>query len=103
MTSAPSPTAQLISDYADLGVSCGYVGGIHTWGDDRSFRVFTKVKQPDGSFGFVSVHVFDVPYGHKGVWDKPVAFDTPSIREQLDFFRAGILAGTFSLHTSYGA
>jgi hypothetical protein len=90
---------KLIADYADLGVSCGYIGNI--WQgpvqDDRSFRVFTKLQpcvirgdQRRESFG---VHVFDVPRTHKGVWMDKVAFDTPAVRAQLDALRARVASG----------
>lgn len=31
------------SQYPQLGLSFGYIGGVHTWGDDRSWRVFAKL------------------------------------------------------------
>lgn len=91
----------LIADYADLGVSCGYIGGVH-WGpsrDDRSFRVFTEVYVPRkgamyvGQFERVALRVFDVPHDHKGVWLEEVDFDTPAIRGGLDTLREEVAAG----------
>lgn len=91
----------LIADYADLGVGCGYIGGVH-WGpirDDRSFRVFTKVYVPRkgkanlGQCERVCLRVFDVPRDHKGVWLAGVEFDTPAIRGGLDTLREEVAAG----------
>lgn len=98
-TSPEHPDAALIRDYADLGVSTGYIGGVHQGPirDDRSFRVFTQVKpsspkpyQPTGS---VSIPVFDVPRSHPGVWMDKVAFDTPAVRAKLDDLRAKVASG----------
>ncbi len=101
MTTAASPEAQLKSDYADLGVSTGYIGNIY-YGpvqDDRSFRVFTQVltKRHGGREERDTIQVFDVPYNHKGIWADKVEFDTPAIRTQLDALRAQVAAGTARL------
>jgi hypothetical protein len=99
---------QLIADYADLGVSCGYIGNIYHGParDGRSFRVFTKVEtmqyagicQYKGTvrheFQRTTIHVFDVPHNHKGFWMDAVEFDTPAIRAKLDALRAQVAAGT---------
>ena len=88
------PNADLIRDYADLGVSCGYIGGVHIWGDDRSFMVFTHLRWAHGSQrNRANIVVFDVPYGHKGTWKSKVEFDTPEVRAKLDRFRALVAEG----------
>ena len=101
-----SNEAQLKADYADLGVSCGYIGNIYCGPvrDDRSFRVFTQVEVRrvvrlgdivvTDRFERVTVPVFDVPAGHQGVWEDKVAFDTPEVRARLDELRAQVAAGT---------
>jgi hypothetical protein len=99
MTATPyiDPEAQLKADYADLGVSCGYIGNIY-YGpirDDRSFRVFTQllpavIGERRENY---SVWVFDVPNGHKGVWADKVVFDTPAVRAKLDALRARVASG----------
>jgi hypothetical protein len=99
--------AQLKADYADLGVSCGYIGNI--WHgpttDDRSFRVFTQVQVKKMAFCSYKgtftretweramIHIFDVPRTHKGVWQEKVQFDTPEVRAKLDALRALVAAG----------
>lgn len=92
------------AEYADLGISCGYIGGVHMWGDDRSFRVFTKLRQAtivgDARRESFSVPVFDVPYGHKGTWKAGVVFDTPAVRAQLDRLRERVASGELFLPTS---
>jgi hypothetical protein len=99
MTTWIDPEAQLKADYADLGVSCGYIGNVYhaPAGDDRSFRVFTQLRKAvlrgDERRESYSVVVFDVPYGHKGVWKDAVAFDTPAVRAQLDALRARVATG----------
>lgn len=97
--------ARLIADYADLGVSCGYIGNIY-YGptvDDRQFRVFTKL-QPcvwrEGVDRTYSVPVFTVPRDHKGVWMDAVQFDTPAVRAQLDKLRARVTAGELFVSTA---
>lgn len=88
--------AQLIADYADLGVSCGYIGDIRMapMRDDRSFRVFTCLSsRPAATACDQSITVFDVPRDHKGVWMDAVTFDTPAVRARLDAMRARLAAG----------
>jgi hypothetical protein len=82
---------ELIADYADLGVSCGYIGGVHTWGDDRSFKVFTQLQNSDGVRLFITV--FSVPHDHKGTWMEKVEFDTLGVRTVLDSWRAKLATG----------
>jgi hypothetical protein len=85
--------ASLLVDYADLGVSCGYIGDISRQRDDRSFRVFTKLAtEPYRCSPNVSVHVFDVPRGTR-LWSEKVVFDTPKVRARLDLIRAKLDAG----------
>lgn len=93
--SRPTSNAALKADYADLGVSCGYIGDIDArWGDSRSFRVFTKLStRPSASGCDISVHIFDVPSGHKGVWGGEIVFDTPQVRAKLDAIRTKLQAG----------
>lgn len=90
------PEAALKADYADLGVTCGYIGNI-TCGpteDHRSFYVFTKLStKPNADCCDVSVHIFDVPRSHKGIWKEKVEFDTPAVRAKLDAIRARFRRG----------
>lgn len=97
------PEAQLIADYADLGVSTGYIGNIY-YGpirDDRSFRIFTTVLLPAYRYNGVvvrpetraNIEVFDVPRNHKGVWTDKVEFDTSETRAKLDELRARVARG----------
>jgi hypothetical protein len=97
---------QLKADYADLGVSTGYIGNIYMGrqegADDRSFRIFTKVMRPprpfplsDGREERITLHVFDVPRNHKGVWREPIAFDTPENRARLDQLRVKVQSGEY--------
>jgi hypothetical protein len=93
------PQAQLKADYADLGVSCGYIGNVYCGPvhDDRSFRVFTQVLAKPYPAALreerVTIHVFDVPRSHQGVWMDKVVFDTPEVRAQLDALRAKVASG----------
>lgn len=106
---------ELIADYADLGVSCGYVGNVY-YGpvrDDRSFRVFTSLafvepmrkctgafaglSLPKSETGVRSIVVLDVPRDHVGVYEGPVEFDTPAIRAQLDALRERLASGELRL------
>lgn len=93
------PEAALKADYADLGVSTGYIGNVYHGPvfDDRSFRVFTKVYAKPYKIALreerVSIRVFDVPRDHKGVWMDKVDFDTPEVRAQLDALRARVASG----------
>jgi hypothetical protein len=33
--------------FPQLGLSFGYIGGVHTWGDDRAYMVFAKLATKD--------------------------------------------------------
>lgn len=74
-------TDALIIDYADLGVTCGYIGNISIYGDDRAFKVFTKLATRPGA-GACDISI-NVGYGDKGV----VEYDTPEVRAKLDTIR----------------
>jgi len=65
----------LINDYTDLGVSCGYIGNLERWGDDRELRVFTNLRSVKDGTRSISLTV------------KPGEFDTPKTREWLDLMR----------------
>lgn len=81
--------AELVRDYADLGVSCGYIGNVY-WGpesDDRSWRVFTKLWN-DRTRSSVSVVVFEPPSDFKGIWRDGIEYDTPEVRRKLDNIRS---------------
>lgn len=67
-------TEALIRDYADLGVSVGYIGNLEPWGDDRRWSVFTKLRWAD-SRRSVSI---DIPGPD---------FDDAYVRTRLDFIR----------------
>jgi hypothetical protein len=100
---AKDPEAALKADYADLGVSCGYIGNI-TCGpveDYRSFYVFTTLAtKPGASACDISVHIFDVPRAHKGIWTGKIEFDTPAVRAKLDAIRERFQRGElFDLRT----
>ena len=99
------PHAQLKADYADLGVSTGYIGNVYCGPerDDRSFRVFTQVEERrvlKDSLGIVfsdrweriSIIVFEAPR-NAGIYRGPVEYDTPAVRERLDALRAKVAAG----------
>lgn len=99
-TTPEHPDAALIRDYADLGVSTGYIGGVHQGPirDDRQFRVFTQAKHSNpkpyqSSTSGVSIPVFDVPHNHPGVWRDKIQFDTPEVRAKLDAIRAKVESG----------
>jgi hypothetical protein len=92
--------AQLIADYADLGVSCGYIGNVGIGiGDDRRFYVFTRLKHAvetqQTRYQSLSVHVQEVRDEKKKVIE--VVFDTPAVRQQLDALRARLLKGELFL------
>lgn len=40
--------AAVKGEFADLGVSVGYIGNVERWGDDRKWLVFTKAVRADG-------------------------------------------------------
>lgn len=90
------PDAALIRDYADLGVSTGYLGGVGVHGDDRSFRVFVRLaRERHRQMADVSVEIFTVPHDQRRTWkgaDK-IVYDTPEVRAKLDKMRAGVAAG----------
>lgn len=98
------PREQIIADYADLGVSCGYIGNVYCGPerDDRSFRVFTRVRVCrrvtlhgqviSETWDEASITVFDAPRTG-GIYRGPVDYDTPAIRAQLDALRAKVAAG----------
>ena len=65
----------LINDYTDLGVSCGYIGNLERWGDDREFRVFTNLRSVKNRTRTISLTV------------KSGEFDTPKTRKWLDLIR----------------
>jgi hypothetical protein len=88
--------AALKADYADLGVTTGYIGNIYPGRDDRSFYVFTQARNQQ-TREMVGIHVFCVPRSHKGLWNAPVDFDTPAIRAKLDAVRAQVAAGKFHI------
>lgn len=67
---------ELIADYEDLGVSCGYIGNLERWGDDREWCVFTDLRSVNDPTRSISISV------------EPSKFDTPKTRERLDFLRA---------------
>jgi hypothetical protein len=97
------PEAAIKRDYADLGVTCGYIGNI-TCGpveDYRSFYVFTTLAtKPGASACDISVHIFDVPRAHKGIWTGKIEFDTPAVRAKLDAIRERFQRGElFDLRT----
>lgn len=89
-------------DYADLGVSTGYIGNCERWGDNRTFMVFTRVKTPDKHVGFAAYRVMDVPEENRrfpagqlrAYYSGPVPFNAPEVRAWLDGLRAKIAAGT---------
>lgn len=37
---------RLAAKYPDIGLTFGYIGGVHTWGDDRRWYFFTAVRPP---------------------------------------------------------
>lgn len=78
--------ARLIADYADLGVSCGYIGNVTPTRDDRQFQVFTRLStHPSAPACNISVVVYRV--------DGRVEYDTPAVRERLDRVRARLARG----------
>lgn len=82
------PDAALKIEYADLGVSTGYIGDVGVHGDTRSFRVFTKLAtRPGADCCDISVPIFDVPRDHRGVWRGKIVYDTPEVRAKLDRIR----------------
>ncbi len=94
--------AELKADYADLGVTCGYIGNLESWGDQRRFKVFTKLAtKPDASACDVSIPVFDPPPEHRrfepgngvGWWHGEVVYDTPEVRAKLDAIRDRLARG----------
>jgi hypothetical protein len=103
---------QLIADYADLGVTCGYVGNLEPWGDQRTFKVFTKLAtKPNASACDVSIQVFVPPQEHRrfepgsgvGWWKGDVVFDTPDVRDRLDAIRARLERGELYRVGGFGA
>ena len=115
-TRAYCDEAALKRDFADLGVSTGYIGNCETWGDDRTFKVFTKVAPAirgdrAGPFGApgtgrscadtLSMHIMDVPRefrrferGQRRVYfDGPIPFNGPHVRAWLEALRAEVAAG----------
>lgn len=106
----------LKNDFADLGVSTGYVGNCEQWGDDRSFKIFTKVApcirgDRTGAFGLpgtgrscadtLSLHIMDVPAEfrrfergqQRRYFNGPVPFNTPEVRAWLEALRAAVAEG----------
>jgi hypothetical protein len=95
-----STDGALKADYADLGVTTGYIGNIYhgPTRDDRSFRIFMRVAtKPYQQMSDCSVHVFDVPRDHKGLWADPVVYDTPENRARLDAIREKVADGRLHL------
>lgn len=45
---AEEKAAAVKEEFADLGVSVGYIGNVERWGDDRKWLVFTKAVRADG-------------------------------------------------------
>lgn len=93
---------QLIQDYADLGVTCGYIGNLERWGDQRRFMVFTKLStKPNADACNVDITVFTPPAGHRrfepgsgvGWWKGEVIYDTPEVRAKLDVIRERLQRG----------
>lgn len=89
--------AAILRDYADLGVSTGYIGNLEPWGDDRSFRVFTRALPAKGGPRYdhdvtAMVTVARDASGHV-VRGTPVVWDTPAVRRQLDRIRMRVAAG----------
>lgn len=82
------PQAQLKADYADLGVSTGYIGNFERWGDDRRFYVFTRLSHKAAA-DCCSVSIpIDVKRGERGKVLEDVVYDTPAVRAHLDEIRA---------------
>ncbi len=91
---APTPTpetAALLADYPDLKLSFGYIGNIGgaPVRDDRRFYVFTQVRSEDGRSS-QGVPAMDIPAGTVGVYNGPVIYDTPAVRQGLDRLRAKV-------------
>lgn len=101
-TRAACDEAALKRDYADLGVSTGYIGNCERWGDDRTFMVFTRIKTGDRKPGFAAYRAMDVPEEYRrfavgqprAYYSGPVPFNAPEVRAWLDGLRAKIAAGT---------
>lgn len=108
--------AALKHDFADLGVSTGYIGNCEQWGDDRTFKVLTKVApcirgDRTGAFGMpgtgrssadtLSMHIMDVPREfrrfergqQRRYFNGPVPFNAPEVRAWLEALRAEVTAG----------
>lgn len=87
----------LKADYADLGVTTGYIGGVGVHGDDRSFRVFVRVaREQYQQMSDLSIEIFSVPYDQRRTWKydpEIVNYDTPAVRAKLDKMRADVAAG----------
>ncbi len=91
----------LIAEYADIGVSCGYIGGVGVHGDDRSFKVFTRLAtQPHKLMSDVSIEVFTVPHAEARTWkysEEQVQYDTLAIRTRLNLLRHRLALGELHL------
>ncbi len=95
------PDAALLRDYADLGVSTGYLGGVGVYGDDRSFRIFVRLASRQyQEMSDLSVCVFDVPRSEARTWKydvDAVRYDTPANRAKLDAYRQRLAEGKIFL------
>jgi hypothetical protein len=80
----------LRKEYADLGVSIGYIGNVHFGIDDRCFKVFTSVKSDSGkaTIGFSVGDARDTPSPQ---------YDTPAVRAWLDNLRQLVASGEKSV------
>lgn len=68
-------------EYADLGVTCGYIGNVSIYGDDRQFKVFTNLSsRPAATACDTSINV-------ERNEDGTVDFDTSAVRAKLDTIR----------------
>lgn len=86
MSTPENRTAQdaLAIEYADLGVTFGYIGNIERWGNDRSFRIFTKTSDRYGA---------GACNGSIPTAADPTAEDCTRARPILDRYREELLTG----------
>lgn len=80
------PQAALLIDFADLGVTTGYIGNIERWGDDRGFYVFTKLSTEYGATSCnCSIFIGDAKTLPKDDNGHPIVeYDTPAVRARLE-------------------
>lgn len=78
------PIDTLIKAFADIGASFGYIGNVSRYGDDRSWRIFTKLStRPAASACDVSFHL-----------NSPDDIDLAAVTDWLERQRAKVNAGS---------